>query len=324
MRSFSCAAVGMALLFATTKARAQVAAEGYIVERFNPAAAGNPWLVMDDINLQGPLGGAVSLSTSYARRPLRVSLPDGSQSLNVVSDQALADVGLAILYERFRWTLDIVNPIYGAGQSGSLGGYQFTAPSVTIGKYPDKVVDIRFGFDARLLGDVSGPLRLGLSAQLFAPSGERATYVTDNTYRSLLRAQFAGHWGFVNFAGFAGVHIRPRDDSSKLDSASLGGPRGSEFVFGVAAAPGFALRSDKALCLGVGPEIFGESSFKGFLGKYTTALEGLLSGHLTHVDEHGARLRLKLGAGRGLNAQFGAPTWRMVLGIEISDRVGQE
>ena len=314
------AACALSLSFAW-ESRAQVAAEGFAVERLNPAAPGSLWLVMDDLKLDGPLGGGVSLVTGYARHPLRVSAPGSAGTLSVVSSEAFVDVGLAILYDRFRFTLDVPDPMYLSGQSGSVGNYQFTAPSVDVGKYPDKVFDFRFGVDSRLWGDVSGPLRLGLSAQLFVPSGERATYVTDGTYRALLRAQFAGDWGMLSHAGFVGVHVRPRDDSDTLSSASLGGPRGSEFVFGLAAAPQFDLSESGKTHAGLGPELFGETAFKNAFGKYTTALEALLSAHLTHVNDHGAVVRLKVGAGSGINAQFGAPSWRVVLGLEISDRI---
>jgi len=300
--------------------RAQVAAEGYAVERLNPGAPGNSWLIMDDLKLEGPLGGAVSILTGYARRPLRVSALGNGQSLSVISDQAFVDVGLAILYDRFRFTLDIPDPLYLRGESGTVGNAAFTVPLVDVGRYPDKVTDIRWGADVRLWGDVRGPLRIGASAQLFVPSGERANYATDNTFRGLLRAQFAGNFGIFNHAGFAGVHLRPRDDSQKLGLPTLGGPRGSEFVFGLAAAPQLAVSKSGAASLGVGPELFGETAFKSALGKYTTALEALLSSHLTYFDAHGAQVRFKVGGGRGLNAQFGAPIWRMVLALEISDR----
>ena len=300
---------------------AQAAAEGYAVERLNPGAPGNSWLIMDDLKLEGPLGGAVSVVTGYARRPLRVSVPGNAPSLSVISDQAFVDVGLAILYDRFRFTLDIPDPLYIRGQSGTVGNTEFAAPLVDVGRYPDKVTDIRLGLDARLWGDVRGPLRLGASAQLFVPSGERANYATDATYRSLLRLQFAGDWGMFNHAGFVGAHVRPRDDTPKLDSPMLGGPRGSEFVFGLAAATRFALSKSGGSNIGVGPEFFGETAFKSAFGKYTTAVEALLSSHLTYLDAHGAQVRFKVGAGRGLNTQFGAPTWRMVLALEISDRV---
>ncbi len=302
-------------------ARAQTAAVGYASERFNPVAPGNSWLVMDELKLEGPLGGGISFVSSYARHPVRVSLPGSSRTLSVVSDQAFVDVGLTVLIDRFRFTLDLPDPAYAAGQSGTLGAYKFNAPLVNFAKYPDKISDVRFAFDSRLLGSVDGPWRIGVSAQLFVPSGERADYVTDNTYRSVLRAQFAGNWGLLNHAAYLGVHIRPRDDSVQLSSPSLGGPRGSEFVFGFAAAPEFVLGSSGLHRLRVGPEVFGESAFKSAFGKSTTALEALLSANYTHTNRANGVVRLKLGVGRGLVSDFGAPTWRTVVGLEITGRV---
>ena len=329
----ACLAV-CATLFVPRLCRAQVAAVGYTAERFYPSAPGNSWSVMDDLKLAGPLGGAVSLVTGYSHHPVRVSLPGNSQSLNVVSDQAFADVGLAILIDRFRFTLDIPNPLYGAGQSGNIVQqpdwrlqnsqvrvFTFTAPSVDVAHYPDRVADVRLGVDSRIWGSIDGPLRLGFSAQLFVPSGERANYITDNTYRALLRVLYAGNWGILNHAGYVGVHLRPRDDSPTLSSPSLGGPRGSELVFGLAAAPEAPLSNGSLDRIGLGPEVFGESAWKSAFGKYTTALEALFSAHYAHTNSHGAVFRLKAGVGCGLAAEFGAPTWRTVVGIEISDRI---
>jgi hypothetical protein len=300
---------------------AQVAAVGFAAERFNPSAPGNSWSVMDELKLEGGLGAGVALVTGYSRYPVRASLPGNPRSLNVVSDQAFADVGLAIFFDRFRLTLDIPNPIYLTGQSGDLGATTFTAPSVDIAKYPDRVADMRLGVDTRIWGPIDGPLRLGVSTHLFIPSGERANYLTDNTYRGLLRILYAGNWGIVNHAGYVGVHLRPRDDSTTLTSPSLGGPRGSEIVFGLGIAPEATLASGSLDRIGLGPEIFGESAFKSAFGKSTTALEALLSAHYAHTNTHGAVFRLKLSVGRGLAAEFGAPTWRTVAGLEISDRI---
>jgi len=311
----------VAVLAVSTGSAAQVIAEGYTVERLNPGAPGNTWVMMDELKLEGPLGGAVSLVTSYARHPLRVSAPASAQSLSVISDQAFVNVGMALLYDRYRLTLNIPGPLYAGGQSGNLANTQFTAPSLDIGKVPDKVTDFTFGIDTRLWGTNLTPLRMGASAQLFVPSGEKANYGTDGTFRSVVRAQIAGNWGMFNHAAFVGAHLRPRDDSAKLGSPSLAGPRGSELIVGLALAPQMALSRDGKTSLGVGPELFAETAFKAAFSKYTTALEALLSSHLSYLDEHGSQVRFKVGAGRGLNAQFGAPTWRMVLGLEISDRI---
>jgi len=78
----------------TSRAEAQQP-EGFAVERFYPSAAGGGWLVMDDLDLHGGFGGAIEISSGYARKPLQVVSPDGTQHLALVSDQAFADFSIA-------------------------------------------------------------------------------------------------------------------------------------------------------------------------------------------------------------------------------------
>src|SRR5271170_3531674 len=97
------AAVALAFSLAATwdsRAGAQQQPQGFALERFYPAAPGGSWLVMDDLDVRGGLGGAVALSSGYARDPLRVS--DGAHHVSVVSDQAFYDVAAAVTYDRFR------------------------------------------------------------------------------------------------------------------------------------------------------------------------------------------------------------------------------
>src|ERR1700679_2576155 len=71
---------------------------GFAVERFYPSAPGGGWFVMDDVNISGGLGGAVSLTTGYSRNPFVVS--DGAQRLILVANEAFVDIGVAVTYDR--------------------------------------------------------------------------------------------------------------------------------------------------------------------------------------------------------------------------------
>jgi OmpA-OmpF porin, OOP family len=298
----------------TEPAQAQQQAQGFTVERLNPAAPGAAWLVMDDLRLQGKLGGAVALTGGYARNPLQIGSAGGAQRLNVVADQAFIDVGMALLYDRYRLTLNITNPLWIKGKGGNVAGTEYAAPNVDLGKDPDMVVDVRFGLDARLLGEVSGPFRLGVGTQLFVPSGERDTYVTDGSYRAMLRLLFAGNPSILHYAGHLGVHLRQRDDPW-----IPAGPRGSELLFGFAIGP--EVRVSYRVKAVVGPEIFGQTAFRSFFGQTTTGLEAMLTGRLERTDESGTLTRFKLGVGEGLHHEFGAPDFRCVLGVEVLGRV---
>ncbi len=47
-----------------------------------------------------------------------------------------------------------------------------------------------------------------------------------------------------------------------------------------------------------------------------------MSARVEGTKDDGPQLRVKLGAGGGLDAQFGAPEWRVVFGIELFDHSG--
>jgi hypothetical protein len=286
----------------------QQAIQGFAVERFYPSAPGGGWFVMDDVNMSGRFGGAVSFTTGYSRKPLEVTSPDGTRRLALVSNQAFVDVGVAVTYDRYRIYVNLPIPLVVSGQSGTLGSYQLSAPSVNLGTNPDTVSDSRFGFDMRLFGKPGGALRAGVGAQLVIPSGLRSDYVTDGRYRGMFRFIAAGDAGRFSYAGQLGVHVRPVEGS-----LPPGGPEGNEFLFGVSGGRRLAVGTGWAFV--VGPEFFGETAMRSFFNGQT-GMEGLLTGRLEETGD-GKRLRFKLGIGQGLIQQFGAPKWRILVGVEL-------
>jgi len=282
---------------------------------------------MDDLDMRGGLGGVMALTSGYAMKPLRVT--DGSQHLAVVSDRAFADFGFAVTYERWRLYLNMDAPLVTQGESGTVGAYQFAAPSLDLGTAPDTLTDARIGLDARVLGEAGSHFRLGVGAQLFVSNGSRsyldvnqqyhANYDTDGTYRAMGRVLVAGDVGMFTYAGHAGVHVRPLDDSP-----TPGSPQGSELLFGAAAGARLPVFGNRPWVLIVGPEIYGATAFRSFLQSTGTALEALLTGRLEEAADDGPQLRFRLGTGAGINPHFGAPEWRLVFGIELSDRTGKQ
>src|ERR1700685_3919264 len=87
--------------FRPSLADAQQQPSGFAVERLYQSAPGGGWFVMDDLDIGGRLGGAVSLTSGYARNPLVITGPDGKK-LAVVSEEAFVDFGAAITHDRFR------------------------------------------------------------------------------------------------------------------------------------------------------------------------------------------------------------------------------
>jgi hypothetical protein len=313
-------ALGLAAALLTSAyvpcARAQTQAQGFRVERFYPSAPGGGWFVMDDLDMHGGLGGVMAMTAGYSRNPLRIT--DGSQHLAVVSDQVFTDFGFAITFDRLRLYLNLDVPLLATGQStgpnSAIGGYAFTAPSLDPGPNPDTMSDARVGFDARLFGEATGPFRLGAGAQLYIPSGDPEDYISDATYRAMFRVLAAGDEGPLSYAAQLGVHVRPLDATP-----TPGSPQGSELLFGAAAGANVPLGRGERTHLVVGPEIYGESAFRSFLGTTTTNIETLLTGRLELLGDR-ELLRVRAGAGAGVDQHFGAPEWRVLIGVELLSR----
>jgi hypothetical protein len=296
------------LIFGPSLVDAQQQAPGFALERLYQSAPGAGWFVMDDLDISGRLGGAVSLTSGYARNPLVIAGPDGKQQLAVVSEEAFVDIGASITHDRFRGYINFPVPVLVSGTSGTIGQYQFTAPSVSVGNDPDSVTDPRMGIDVRLLGDPGSRLRLGAGAQLIFPSGNRSDYVTDGKFRAMFRFLAAGDAGAFTYAGQLGVHVRTLNDAPVP-----GSPNGSEFLYGISGGRRFAGPSGWAIV--AGPEIFGETAFRAFFSG-ETGTEALLTGRFEHTGT-GGNFRIKLGVGHALVQNFGAAQWRIVVGVEM-------
>src|SRR5665811_756625 len=103
------AGVVLAVMSLARAAAAQSEAQGFALERLYLSAPGGGWFVMDDLSMHGGLGGALALTTGYARKPLRVGT--GSERVAVVSDQVFTDFGFAATFDRFRLYLNFDAPI---------------------------------------------------------------------------------------------------------------------------------------------------------------------------------------------------------------------
>jgi hypothetical protein len=159
------------VLTVPARAPAQQQAQGFATERLYLSAPGAGWFVMDALDMRGGLGGAFSLTVGYARNAWHLS--DGTQRIPIVSDQAVADIGAAVTYDRWRLYLNFQMPLAIKGEGGTIGDHSFSGPSVDLGSNPDTLTDARIGVDMRILGASTSRFRLGAGAQLFVPNGNR-------------------------------------------------------------------------------------------------------------------------------------------------------
>ena len=125
----------------------------------------------------------------------------------------------------------------------------------------------------------------------------------------MFRFLAAGDAGAFSYAGQLGVHIRPLNDAP-----APGSPNGNEFLFGGSAGRRFSAGSGWAIV--AGPEIYGETAFGSFSSSQQTGLDGLMTGRFERTG-HGPNLWIKMGIGHGLVQHFGAPEWRVLVGVEL-------
>ena len=71
--AFAALLAGLAVSAWAPGARAQTTPAGFAVDRLYTSAPGAGWLVMDTVDEHGGLGGAATLTTSYAHNPVVVS-----------------------------------------------------------------------------------------------------------------------------------------------------------------------------------------------------------------------------------------------------------
>jgi hypothetical protein len=288
-------------------AAAQTPAPGFALERGRGSAPGAGWFMNDTLALDGALGGAVSLSLGYAHQPLVVQGDAGP--LSVVTHQTEASIAAAVSWQRFRFSVDFVSPVYTSGQSGVAQGLAYIGPHANLEQDPDTLGDVRLGLEARLWGAANGPFRLGAGVQLFVPSGGQADYLSDGTWRAAVRLLAAGDLGRWSWAVNLGAHYRPLREP--------GSAQGSEALFGLAFGARLPTWSPDWQ-LQVGPELSGATAF----ATGTTGLEALLGVRLESLEAGEVRWRFRLAGGAGLATALGMPGWQVLLGLEVGGHTG--
>lgn len=305
-----CAAMlGLALV---APLRAQVPVQGFAVERFEPAPPGADYLVMNALSQSGELAGVAALTLGTAHQPLQIHAGN-RPALSVISEQTSLNAGFAATYQRLRVYLDFEMPLSAHGDRGERGGFEYSAPSVGLSSHPDLISQALIGADVRVFGAADSALRAGFGIQLYFPNGDRDAYASDDTFHASVRALLAGDLGLFQYAGQLGVHVRPLNEAPIPEA-----PRGSELLFGLAA--GVRLEITPQTSVLIGPELFGQSAFTRFLRASATGVECLGSARLETPIDGERVLGVKLGIGGGLQARFGTPEWRALLGLELSGR----
>jgi OOP family OmpA-OmpF porin len=281
------------------EAGAQQTASGVALDRFNPSERGSDWFALDSLDLRGSVRPAIGIVGDYGYRPLVLYNPNGSIASEIIRDQLIVHVGAALnLWERVRIAADLPIAAWQDGTGGTVGGV--TYPAATSGK----LGDTRLALDVRLLGTYGDPATLAIGGQVFLPTGDQGSYLSDGAVRLLPHLQLAGDVGPIAYALSGGYMYHAEG------STFAGYPLGGEVV-GAAALGVRAL--DHALLVGVeatGSTVVTSSSAFGALRQ--TPVEGLFGIHGTVAPDW----RIGVGAGPGLTRGFGEPTLRVLATLE--------
>lgn len=275
-------------------------AQGFSLNRFEPAERGSNWFVLDHLDLRGHLRPGVGVTLDYMNQPLSVKQgSDKDTRTDVVEHVVALDVGAnVVLWNRLRLGASLPILLDNVGHSTQLRGVTIAAPADEQG-----IGDLRFGADVRLLGAARTPFTLALGARLWAPTGSPASYTSDGRVRGGPRLSAAGQIGpFVYAANLGAVFRDP-------DSGVVGEvPIDHDLTYGAAA--GLSLANGR---VSVGPELFGSTVLGNEAFKTRTSpLEVILGGHVDITRG----LRAGAGVGKGIIAGFGSPNARVVASLE--------
>jgi OmpA-OmpF porin, OOP family len=279
--------------------QATESAQGFAINRYNPAERGSQWFALESLDLRGHVRPAVGATLDLAYKPLVVYKPDGSEDTTVINTQFFAHIGASlVLWDRLRFGINFPFALQQSGERGTVGPLNVAAPSgAALG-------DLRLGGDVRLFGKYGDPITLALGVQLFAPTGNRAAFTGDETFRVLPRLSAAGNYGVLTYAAMLGVQYRGMTEGF-VDTKT-----GTEFAGG--ASIGVKALGDRLV---VGPELYGSTIISGTddvkFKQPRAPLEVILGAHYTV-----GQFRVGAGVGPGLTRGVGTPALRAVASVE--------
>ena len=297
------------LVLGTEEVASAQAARGFAADKLEPSERGSDWFTNESLDLRGKVRPVFGVVAAYQYRPLATYRSNGDLNASIVRNMLALHAGAGTtLFDRLRLSVSMPLVVFVDGRSDTLpNGTFYPSPS-----REQAIGDLRFAADVRLLGSYGDVFMLAAGAQVWAPTGNEATYTGDGAWRFQPRAMVAGDVGSFTYSARMGVSYRGRNDSF------AGSSFGSEIAF--AGAAGVRLAERKVI---VGPEIFGTTVLDDAFGKRSTPTEGILGAHYSATED----LRFGAGIGTGLTRGYGSPELRALLGVEwaqaiVTDRDG--
>ena len=280
----------LALFAATGTAHAQRA--GFALDRFQPAPTTEDGLALVLPRTLGHLRPGFGLMLDYGHRPLVVSQAgeDFALSEHRLLGHVTAALGLGSRVELF-----VRAPVLFLQRAGL--GRPLTDEELPTGA---AFGSLHAGGSVRLLGDDDGPLALGITAWIEAPTGKPDRLLGDDGVGAGGLLTAAAHTHAISFAVNAGGRYRPEHDYGDQEI-------GSELLIGGGA---YVYAGRRVTLLG---ELNGAVSLRawGDVDTKSTPLDVLLGLRVgTPID-----LTLTFGGGYGLTRAIGVPDARALFQV---------
>jgi len=275
---------------------ATAAEEGFVLNRFEPAARGTQWFALESLDFSGRGRFAVGIVGDWSHRPLVLYDESDNEVQELVGDQVYAFVGASVFFwDRLRLSGSVPVILVNAGEDPNPG-----VPTLDLTRGAT-FGDVRFGVDVRVIGEDSALFSLALGTHLHLPTGS-SNALTGGKWRLQPHLLAAGKVAWFEYAASTGLDWSAR-------SRFAGQELGSEWVFAIAG--GVRLLDERLL---LGPELWGAtlvSSSLGVFDKEGTPVEAVLGAHYQYREwNFGA------GMGPGLSRGLGSPSLRALASVQ--------
>lgn len=188
-------------------ARADTKLQGFSLDRFEPAPAGDAFFGVPGPSAAGHLVPRAVLMFDYGARPFHITLAGQQEPTNIVAAQGFLRVDASLaLWDRLLLSVDMPVAIIDAGQDPKIAGVDLHPPS------GPAAGDLRLGLRARLFGGDRSPIQAGIGGYLFAPTGSPDAYTGDGGLHGAAQLSLGGRVGdAVGFVWSAsgGAMLRP-------------------------------------------------------------------------------------------------------------------
>ncbi|WP_437927727.1 OmpA family protein [Sorangium sp. So ce291] len=297
-------AAALCLLGAAARAEAQEPArpEGFALDRFQPAPAGDRMFGVQSAHTAGDASPHIMILGDYAQDPLVLRRESGNADIGdgkVVGSQLLLHLNASLsLWKRLTVNVDLPLALQ-SGDGGAASGAVLPQPASSA------LGDLRLGARATLYGDYFDPFQIALAGHVWLPTGDPEAYSGDGDVRGGPELVLGGHLDRAVWSLSAGPEFRSTRQFANVEQGMM-----------VHWGAGVGLLLDDERRLQIGPEITGAITVSD-VQQRTTNLEALLGGRYRFADDFEAGL----GVGPGLTAGVGTPAFRAVALIAYSPEV---